>query len=156
MEINQFVEFSTAIIRSLPRDLDSVTTQRWVCDQKALADVLRKALAPSYELYLAPGQQNGAWMKGLDLEKYLEEMRLIERCFSLDDELVKGWIADPATYPDEFKGKAIFLWKSKRLSGSRRDVACLCWDGDRVVVGWDWLELGWRGNDPALLARPND
>ena len=107
---------------------------------------------PTFTLYFAPGQQNGGWMKGFDLEKHLEETKLIDRAFSLDDELVKGWIDNPSTYPEEFKGKAIFLWKSKRTAGSGRPVACLSWDDDRVVVRWGWLGSDWGGSSPALLA----
>ena len=157
METNQFAEFVSAVVRSLPRNLDSGTAQRWIRGQAELAVVLAKALAPSYELYLAPGQQNGGAMNGFDLEKHLEETNLIERAYSLDDEIVKGWIANPSTYPEEFKRKAVFLWKSKQeASCPRRRVAYLCWGGDHVIVGWSWLGCSWYGNDPALLARPND
>ena len=107
---------------------------------------------PIFTLYLAPGQENGGWMKGFDLEKHLEETKLIERAFSLDDELVKGWLENPSAYPEEFKGKAIFLWKSKRASGGFTDVAYLCWVGGRVVVYWYWLGRVWGGSSPALLA----
>lgn len=106
----------------------------------------------SYELYLALGQQNGGWIEGFDLEKHLEETKLIGRCFSLEDELVKGWLANPPTYPEEFKGKAIFLWKSRRASGDDRGVAYLIWSDRHVFVRWRWLELGWGGGGPALLA----
>ena len=139
-------------MRQLPRNLDSVTAQRWIREQAALAETLRKALAPAFRLYLAPGQQNGGWMKGFDLEKHLEETKLIDRAYSLEDELVKGWIANPSTYPEEFKKKAVFLWKSQRTSGSDREVAYLYWDDDRVIVSWDWLEDRWYGYDPVLLA----
>ena len=151
MEINQFVEFASAVVRSLPRNLDPVTAQRWIREQGTLADVLRKALAPAFELYLAPGQQNGGTMTGFDIDKHLEETKLIDRAFILDDELVKGWLANHATYPEEFKGKAIFLWKSKRTIGSNRRVAYLCWNDNRVIVRWAWLESRWSGRSPALL-----
>src|SRR3989344_1209014 len=91
------------------------------------------------KLYLAPGQQNGGVMVGFDLEKHLQEEKLIERAYTLEDELVKSWLENPASYPEEFKNKAIFLWKSQRASGDYREVACLCWHGGRVVVHWRWL-----------------
>lgn len=152
MEINQFAELVSAVVRQLPRNLDSVTAQRWIREQGALAETLRKALVPAFELYLAPGQRDGGWMTGSDLEKYLKEMKLIKHCFSFDDELVKGWIANPSTYPEEFKTKAVFLWKSKRTIGSHRDVAYLYWNSGRVLVDWFWLGNKWFGDDPALLA----
>jgi len=152
MEINQFVEFASAVVRSLPRNLDTVTAQRWIREQGPLAEALRKVLAPAFELYLAPGQQNGGVMVGFDLEKHLQEEKLIERAYTLEDELVKSWLENPASYPEEFKNKAIFLWKSQRASGDYREVACLCWHGGRVVVHWRWLERRWDGYRPALLA----
>jgi len=106
----------------------------------------------AFELYLAPAQQNGGYMKGFDLEKHLVETGRIKRSFSLEDELVKGWLADPSTYPEELKGKAVSLWKSRRTSRGDRFVASLCWYDVRVIVIWDWLGLGWYGSNPALLA----
>ena len=88
----------------------------------------------------------------MDLEKHLIEEKLIDRAFSLEDELVKSWLENPASYPEEFKNKAIFLWKSQRASGDFRLVAYLCWGGERVVVYWFWLGDRWSGVDPALLA----
>lgn len=152
MEINQFVEFASAVVRQLPRNLDPVTAQRWIREQGVLADVLRKALAPAFRLYLAPAQQNGGMIKGFNLEQHLQETKLIDRCFSLENEVVKGWLTDPSTYPEEFKGKAIFLWKSTQASGDDRSVAYLVWDGEGVVVGWDWLVDDWDSDRPALLA----
>lgn len=154
MEINQFAEFVSAVVRQLPRNLDSATAQRWILEQGSLADALRKALASAsvLELYIFGKQKTGGYEIGFDLEKHLEETKLINRAFSLDDELVKGWIADPSTYPEEFKGKAIFLWKSKRASGDNRRVAYLAWGGEHVVVDWYWLGRRWDGSNPALLA----
>ena len=152
MEIDQFVEFSSAVLRQLPRNLDSAKAQIWIRDQGALAQALRKAFGSTYELYLAPDQRNGGSIKGFDLDEHLKKEKLIERTMSLDDEVVKGWLADPSTYPEEFKGKAIFLWKSHRSSGDNRSVAYLYWYGDRVIVLWRWLDYGWCGFYPVLLA----
>jgi len=63
------------------------------------------------------------------------------------------WIANPTSYPEEFKGKAIFLWKSVQ----RHDdylAPYLIWDWDEggVIVNWSWLENMWDDIDPALLA----
>jgi hypothetical protein len=113
----------------------------------------RMAPLPKFELYLHDKQKNGGWMKGYDLEKHLQETNLLNRAFSLEDDIVKGWLANPKTYPEEFKGKAIFLWKSRQDSDDYRSVAYLIWSGEQVIVLWHWLEFGWRGLDPALLAR---
>ena len=93
-------------------------------------------------------------MKGFDLEKHLKDEGLTDQAFSLDDQLVKNWIANPSTYPEEFKGETVFLWKSTRASGRDRNVACLIWDVERVVVHWCWLVFDWNCTGPALLARP--
>ena len=151
MEINQFVEFASAVVRSLPRNLDTVTAQRWIREQGPLAEALRKVLAPAFELYLAPGQQNGGVMVGFDLEKHLQEEKLIERAYTLEDELVKSWLENPASYPEEFKNKAIFLWKSQRTSGVDREVAYLYWYGARWHLAFHWL--GRAGLSHARLVR---
>jgi len=33
-----------------------------------------------------------------------------------------------------------------------RNIACLIWDDERVIVNWDWLGCGLYGCDPVLLA----
>ena len=109
--------------------------------------------APNYQPYLHPTQEKGGRIKGFDLEAHLKETGLLDRCFSLEDELVKNWIANPTSYPEEFKGKAIFLWKSVQ----RHDdylAPYLIWDWDEggVIVNWSWLENMWDDIDPALLA----
>ena len=75
----------------------------------------------------------------------------VDRTMGLEDEGVKGWLADPSTYPEEFKNKAVFLWKSQRSSGDRRTIACLFWNGDRAVVDWSWFGDRLYGNSPVLL-----
>lgn len=105
-----------------------------------------------FYLYVAPAQQNGGAIKGFDLERHLQETKLIDHTLSLEDEIVKGWLANPSSYPEEFKGKVVFLWKSQRFSGVKRDVACLVWYDDRVFVLWYWLDIWWYGDDPVLLA----
>ena len=106
----------------------------------------------NFELYLHEQQKSSEGMLGYDLERHLEETGLINRTLSLESELVKGWLADPSTYPEEFKDKAVFLWKSRRDSGDGRRVACLHWCAGRVVVFWLWLGYRWYGRGPALLA----
>lgn len=110
---------------------------------------------PKFELYLHSKQQEeGGWIEGSELNRHLTETGLIDRCMSLEDEAVKGWIANPSTYPEEYKSKSIFLWKSRRGTGRDRSVACLVWRGGRVFVRWGWLERRWRGYYPVLLASP--
>ena len=108
--------------------------------------------APNYQPYLHPTQEKGGRIKGFDLEAHLKETGLLDRCFSLEDELVKNWIANPTSYPEEFKGKAIFLWKSVQNPGGYRHAPYLLWYGGKVFVCWYWLGIRWYDNHPALLA----
>ena len=49
-EINQVAEFVSAVVRSLPRDLNPTTAQGWIQNQAALAKALYKALRMAYHL----------------------------------------------------------------------------------------------------------
>ena len=44
MDIDQFADFASLVVRSLPRDMDLTTTQGWTLNPSDLADVLREAL----------------------------------------------------------------------------------------------------------------
>ncbi|MEK7659360.1 MAG: hypothetical protein AAB338_01755 [Patescibacteria group bacterium] len=117
----------------------------------------------AFELYLAPEQKNGGRVNGYDLERHLYETGLIDHCLSLEDEAVKGWIANPSTYPKRFRRKTLLLWKSRMLSRSGSGkviaIACLYWDDDnedqddRVVENWESLEALWSARSPVLLRR---
>ncbi len=126
-------------------------------DPQSLKQALQAAIEgrfpkPNYELYLTTEQKSGGSIKGFDLEHRLKDEKLIDRCLSLESLMVKVWLADPSSYPEELKTKAVFLFGSQRGVGSDRHVACLCWDGDRVIVSWFWLEFRWYGYYPVLLA----
>ncbi len=108
--------------------------------------------ARSWKLDLHPTQEDGEVIQGWDLEKYYDGPEFKGRHYSLESPEVKGWIRDPTTYPDEFKGKAVFLWESRRWFSGFRKVACLAWDGRHVGVRWCWLGHGWHRLGPALLA----
>jgi hypothetical protein len=125
----------------------------WKRQGKRFARMEQCWIPPKYQLYLHTTQEKGGWIKGFDLEAHLKETGLLERCFSLEDELVKNWIANPTSYPEEFKRKAIFLWGSRRDSGVDRSVAYLIWRDGEVLVDWSWLDNGWDGDNPALLAQ---
>ena len=127
-------------------------------DPHKVAEILQGIVESGYvaketfELYLHPRQKNGGQIKGFDLEKHLNGPEFLGRHFSLESPLVKGWIANPETYPKELKGKAIFLWGSKKNgSGGGRGVAYLLWSDGHVIVVWYWLEGVWLGHGPALL-----
>lgn len=116
-----------------------------------------------YELYRNQEQNVGKLITGLDLEVHLRESGLITRALSLESPLIKGWLADPLTYPEELKRKRVTLWGSMRGPEDDRFVAVLFWKIDRVFtdlcdtgeplfVHWVWLKGNWGAFDPALLA----
>lgn len=121
-----------------------------------LLDVLQSMLQERFcqlELYLHPKQKEAdGRIKGFDLDQHLRAEGLYERALSLEDVEVKNWLENPETYPEEYKSKAIFLWKSQRDSGGYCKVAYLLWRDGRVIVYWDWLEHRWHGRNPVLLA----
>lgn len=130
-------------------------------DPHQLRRVLQDAIEGKFpgrkwKLDLHPTQRDGGVIQGWDLEKHYDSPEFNGRHYSLESPEVKGWIANPTTYPDEFKGKAVFLWGSRQGSGGDREVACLIWLGDRVRVAWHWLDYDWDRPYPALLAVPSD
>ena len=113
-----------------------------------MADEIR-----SWQLYLAPGQRHGGSMTGYELDKHIKSEGLMDDTFSLNDPLVQGWIADPKTYPEEFKDKIIYLWKSQNSYRGSYGVMCLMWGGgERVGECWARLDNRRDGNDYILLA----
>jgi hypothetical protein len=132
------------------------SVSKLVVDRKrrveAVANLLQSVIDdPGYVLYLAPDQKNGGTMTGFEVVRDLIANNLVSRFQSLESPLVKSWLENPVTYPEEFKGRAIFIWGSQRIYGGRPSVAYLIWDDIRVVADWYRLEGVWRDNDPALL-----
>lgn len=125
-----------------------------------LLEVLQSMLEEKFrklELWLHDRQKKDGWIKGFDLDRYIRETPgLYERTLSLEDPEVKQWLEYPETYPEEYKDKAVFLWKSQQASGGSRCVAFLIWYDGRVAVDWKGLGDRWRGNNPVLLASPLD
>lgn len=158
-----WVEFQSAVLRQMPRpgEIDQATAESWNSNQRGLKKVLARTflITPDttnrsieFGLYLHPSQDGGGSVVGFELEAHLKETGQLDRAYGLEDELVKGWIANPATYPEELKKKVIFLWKSSRGRDGERSVPGLVWSGGRVHVVWDWLGGEWCVRDPALLA----
>jgi len=110
----------------------------------------------NFELYRHPKQgrmSEGEAIAGFDLKVHLEEKGCIGRAFSLESPMVQGWIKNPETCPEEFKGQRIFLWGSIRGPDPLlRKVAYLSWFDGCVDVGWAWLGDNLYDNNPALLA----
>ena len=77
-EINQVAEFVSAVVRSLPRDLNPTTAQGWIQNQAALAKALYKALRMAYHLVvdLCPVHpaDDCVWSLRLGQQRHREEL----------------------------------------------------------------------------------
>ena len=132
--------------------LDSRVNRVYKVSRQSRAQEVPMVKKTGFILYLHYQQMYKGLVKGSNLAVYLVVSGLIDRCFSLRDSLIKGWIANPSTYPEKLKDKAVFLWNSrKQVSRTRHLVAYLIWDGRRVLVCWGWLGVGLAEDSPALL-----
>ncbi|WKZ26226.1 MAG: hypothetical protein QY304_02390 [Candidatus Paceibacterota bacterium] len=106
----------------------------------------------NFELHLHPAQERGGG-SGLMLDEYYKDPKFRGRHYYLEHPVVQGWLKDPETYPEEFKGKTVCLWGSRQGFGDDRKVACLIWLGNRVSDLW-YCRLGhnFDQSNPALLA----
>ena len=103
-------------------------------------------------LYSHPKQKNGGWIKGNELYAFLKETGLIEHCWSLrDGEELKE---NPHLYPEAWKGKCIFLWKSVVLEhrSGALSVPYVYWNDGAVDLGWGWLVDDLCDAHPAALS----
>ena len=90
-----------------------------------------------YELFLHPVQRLNGTMTKLNLELYLQITGQIARVRSLEDEDVRGWIADPSSYPQELRelpDGRLDLWGTIRGQGYEREIVQLLWKNERVKV----------------------
>ncbi|MDP2651241.1 MAG: hypothetical protein Q8O98_01470 [bacterium] len=108
-----------------------------------------------YVLYLHPRQKRrgkvGGRVNGYELEKHLRKEGILERACSLNSKIVKGWIANPGTYPEELKTKEILLWGRFRFNIYWREVQYLCWLGSIIIVQHRSLHDNFISVQPALL-----
>ena len=95
-----------------------------------------------YELYVPNTQALSGYIDYLALDQHLERTGRINRAFSIDDELVKGWLANPSSYPEEFKVMTIYLWKSQRGTGLASRTASLLWINEELRESWFSIEGG--------------
>ena len=72
MSVSQFREFSGAVLRSLPDDLEETVVQGWIENQESLRKVLREALAPNGEPVTSVGPTYPVTINyGLTLEEMI-------------------------------------------------------------------------------------
>ncbi len=87
-----------------------------------------------YELHRAFRQDGAPCCTGHELKKHMILAGLTKRAFSVEDEVVKGWLTNPSSYPEELKAKQVFLWGSQEVVNNLSTVAYLVWNGNRVDV----------------------
>ena len=118
-----------------------------------------------YEPYRVPGQYTyddlrrcyRKAMKLYEIERHLKETNLMNRAFSLDDELIKNWIANPSTFPQELYGMGIYLWASRKVIQDDNRVAEIFIDdpgyksGKWIKVGWAFMNADCFSLNPSLL-----
>lgn len=174
MEINQFVEFTSAVVRSLPRDLDPTTTQGWITNQRALADVLRKALKPESESVAIHVSETGTLQPPyegwelvedaaipvgtleLELAEFLKPgensirgTEIRERAKKSDpmlgERLARALLEKQERIPENWrKFYLVFPGTVWRYRDGRLGVPYLDWYGGRWYLYFRWLERDWR------------
>lgn len=85
----------------------------------------------------------GLVVRGFAIHKHLKDSGIIEDCLSLEDASV--WIENSNLYPEDFKKKRIFLWKSvhaDKVTGLFV-VPCLEWWRGKVEITYVWLGDAW-------------
>ncbi|MFZ2048987.1 MAG: hypothetical protein WAV25_01655 [Minisyncoccia bacterium] len=84
----------------------------------------------------------GLVIRGFAVQKHLVDTGLIDKCLSMEDASV--WIENPHLYPEEFRRKKVFLWKSTDLSSDGLHIVpCLEWFGGQITVTNVWLGDIW-------------
>ena len=117
----------------------------------------------AYELYVHPKEEDRCRITGSALKSHLEENSLVNRIasFSIEDDTIKGWRANPSTYPEEFRDKAVLLW-TPNATYMGEYIFYLCWSRDwtgkeEVLVFSIWLEdvFVWCRDIATLLVNPD-
>ncbi len=106
----------------------------------------------TYELYLHTAQEYDVTIAAKDIEAHLIKTGLVDRAQSVESELVKGWITNPDTYPEELRWIQPVLWGRVRQDGYSRLVKYLYWDG-RLKIGEVRTKVIFIRSRPALLAK---
>lgn len=183
LEIDQFVELSTAVVRSLPRDLDPTTAQGWIINQRALADVLRKALKPeigSVTIQISDNNPLSPPYEGWELvedaatpvgtlelelteflkqgEEYVKGDVMRERAKKsepmLGERHARALLSQQECIPETWrKFYLVFSGTVWRARGGRLFVPYLDWCGGRWYLYFYWLEVDWSSRDRLVSLR---
>lgn len=89
-----------------------------------------------FEMYLTPKQKARVRTSGREILNDLEKKQFLGRCLGIRDDIVKGWLAKPSTYPKKLRGKSVLLWRWPKPASYRWRVDCLVWRNGRLFVHW--------------------
>lgn len=145
MGIDQFVEFQTAVLRSLPREADADVVQGWITNQASLADTLAKALLPT--------ESDSFDITKYELVPFVEDR---ESCVSGDTMLDRAREAKATTgekdaqkflvnqhkIPVSYR-KFTLVFPEVRLGLGHRGVTYLYWSGGRWCLRWSLVTGDW-------------
>ncbi len=111
-------------------------------------NIINKIEKGEFSLWLHPDQIRG-YVEGDKILSHLKENNLLEDCATLEDleEIQKQGVE---FYRKHFGNKFVYAWKSVRNRNGDLRVPCLCGLDDRVVLDWDWVDVGWDDDSPAL------
>lgn len=101
------------------------------------------------ELWLHNDQKAGT-VKGNVIHDHLKSNNMLEGCLGLRDleEIQKKGVT---FFRENFKGKAVFAWKSVvRHADGYLLVPYLIENDGKVVLYWNWLDNDWNSSNPAL------
>ncbi|MDO8589650.1 MAG: hypothetical protein Q7R69_00020 [bacterium] len=100
------------------------------------------------KLYRHPGQVTSS----LTVRRILFDFeKMGVKCLSIEDDIVKGWCRNPATYPQEFRDKVLYLGGKTEVRGGCESVPCLTWFPG--LVSEKWLPLDTKIGDTFVVAR---
>jgi hypothetical protein len=107
-----------------------------------------------YELYRATRQDKAPCCSAYVLRQHIVSSGILSRSFSIDDPTVQGWLSNPSSYPEDLKGKDLFLWGSQRVTDKFTEVAYLVWNIDCIEVCWWQLQYCCCGDTRISLLKP--
>jgi hypothetical protein len=158
---DQFAEFVSAVVRSLPRDMEPDLAQFWIRHQDLLATTLdgalivrqqpAKAAEPALPTEITVGGRVYEILSFLrEGEKSVPGDVMVSRAkelgANLGQEDCEFILAHQADIPAALRNKVIFVFPDLRRPDVRENVAYLYWVDDGWYRLWNWLSDDWFGN----------